>query len=133
LIGEFFITREGRNAGKTPLIGKKEYDLGKKNRVNKREFFLWKAAKKRAKDMSLPFDLEVSDIIIPELCPVLKIPLAQGNNLRHTASVDRIIPDKGYVKGNIMVISWQANSMKNNATPEELINFCEFYLAYLKK
>ena len=42
-------------------------------------------------------------------------------------SLDRIIPEKGYVKGNIIVVSLKANTMKNNATIEEIKNLYDFY------
>jgi hypothetical protein len=35
-------------------------------------------------------------------------------------SLDRIDPKKGYVKGNVAVISYKANRIKQDATPEEL-------------
>lgn len=41
----------------------------------------------------------------------------------NSPSLDKIIPQLGYVKGNIIVMSMKANIMKANATKEELINF----------
>lgn len=38
----------------------------------------------------------------------------------NAASLDRIDNSKGYVRGNVMVISLRANAIKNNATAEEL-------------
>lgn len=100
------------------------------------------AAKYRAKKNNLPFDLEVSDIVLPTHCPILKIPLltyaGQGNNIRKDSySLDRIDPTKGYTKDNIQVISGLANRMKQNATQEELILFADWviktYLTQEKK
>jgi len=71
----------------------------------------------------LPFDLDESDLIIPEFCPVLGIPIffEDGNGPKsHSPSIDRLIPSKGYVKGNIHVISRKANRIKNDATLDEL-------------
>lgn len=34
-------------------------------------------------------------------------------------SLDRIIPGKGYVVGNVRIISWRANQLKSNGTVEE--------------
>ncbi len=48
-------------------------------------------------------------------------------------SLDRIIPEKGYVKGNVIVVSNKANVIKNNATPEEIIAVGEFYKKLLEE
>lgn len=80
--------------------------------------------KSRAKRLGIPFGLELSDIIIPELCPVLSIPIwsapGQGRNPINSPSLDRVNPELGYIKGNIRVISNRANLLKSNATLEEL-------------
>jgi hypothetical protein len=87
---------------------------------------IWKKAKDRAIKHGLDFNIEESDIIIPEICPILEVPLEFGTkgSYEHTPSLDRIDNSKGYVKDNVWIISKKANSMKNSATPEELSTFC---------
>ena len=101
-------------------------------KTDTREFDLWAAAKERASKSSIPFDIELSDIIIPDSCPVLGIAidkrLGRGRRQPDSPSLDKFIPDKGYVKGNIQVISWRANWLKNNGTVDEWIkiaNWCQ--------
>ena len=79
-------------------------------------------AKMRAKAKGLPFNLDLSDIVIPDVCPVLGIPIrgAVDKFDYQSASLDRLIPKLGYVKGNVNVISMRANTVKNNSTYEEL-------------
>lgn len=79
------------------------------------------AAKCRAKERGLPFDIELKDIIIPNICPLLSIPLIKSKSWSpNCPSLDRIIPSLGYVKGNVWVISGKANVMKSDATLEEM-------------
>ena len=97
-----------------------------KRKVDDPALFMWKQAKHRAKyDYSgMDFSIEVGDIILPEVCPYLGvgfIPLDKD----YGYSLDRIDSSKGYVKGNIQVISRLANLMKNNATKEQLIAFAK--------
>lgn len=82
-----------------------------------------------AKKVGLPFNLEASDLVVPDMCPVLGMPLqintSPGPKL-NSPSVDRIRPELGYVKGNVAVISMKANQIKNNATLEELEKVTEW-------
>jgi hypothetical protein len=76
----------------------------------------------RAKRRGLAFDITVSDVHVPERCPVFGIPLVFGaaRNSEDSPSLDRINPRFGYVKGNVAVISQRANTIKNNASSAEL-------------
>jgi len=90
---------------------------------------MYRRAKSRAKDKGLDFDLKKSDIIIPDSCPILGVPLVVHTGSGawpDSPSLDRILPEKGYTKGNVWVISQKANQMKGNATPEELKAFGEW-------
>ena len=87
------------------------------------EYETWCRAKISAEKRGLQFDLEPSDIIYPEFCPVLGIRIEQNTKRGpndSSPSLDRIFPERGYVKGNIRVISQKANRIKNDATAEEL-------------
>ena len=83
-------------------------------------------AKKRAEAAGLPFSLSVNDIVIPEVCPVFGIPLAAPTGEKsgpqdNSPSLDRIRPALGYVPGNVRVISYKANRLRNNGTFVELM------------
>lgn len=82
-------------------------------------------AKYRARRLKIEFDLTQGSIIVPKTCPVLGIPLffgRPGKNgpLPNSPSLDRIDPTKGYVRGNVRVISNRANTLKCDASLEEL-------------
>lgn len=89
-------------------------------------------AKRRAKKYGLPFSITESDLFLPDVCPVLGIPLEFGSGERvdGSPSIDRIIPAKGYVPGNVAVISWLANRLKWDKTDPELF---EKVAAYLRR
>lgn len=94
--------------------------------------YMFKRAQARAKRDNLPFDIIEEDIIIPDICPILKMKLTFPRGLDKmggrdsSPSLDRIENSKGYVKGNIQVISSLANTMKNCATNEQLILFAKY-------
>jgi hypothetical protein len=96
------------------------------------EQYIWFRAKQRAAKYGYDFNLEVSDIVIPKICPVLEVPIEIGtkDSYEYSPSLDRIDNSKGYIKGNVWVISKKANSMKNSATPEELSKFCKNIIRY---
>lgn len=83
---------------------------------------LFNNAKLRAKKKNLDFNLNVEDIIIPEICPLLHIPIIISKNKvsDNSPNLDRIDNTKGYVKGNIWIISKKANTIKNNANIQEI-------------
>lgn len=87
-----------------------------------REYVLWYTAKRRAIKAGVPFDIEPSDIVIPETCPMLGGPIT-------TPSIDRVVNSLGYVKGNVCVVEKNNNRLKSNATVEQL----EAILAYIRK
>lgn len=95
-----------------------------------KEFELFHNARKRAREDNLPFDIEISDIAIPEFCPVLGIKIeanSGGSRMKDSSpTLDKFYPAKGYVKGNIQVISWRANRMKSDGTPEDWIKIAKW-------
>jgi hypothetical protein len=89
---------------------------------NHPERILLRAAKSRAKKNKLEFNIDEFDIIIPEFCPILKIKLeiATGRGPKnHSPSLDRINNNLGYIKGNVRVISFRANSLRKDGLLEE--------------
>jgi len=88
-------------------------------------------ARKRAKDFGLEFSITLDDIKMPEFCPVFGTKLVNNEgyaNRDNSMSLDRIDSSKGYTPDNICVISNRANSIKGNATIEDL----EKLIAYMK-
>jgi hypothetical protein len=79
----------------------------------------------RARMYNLPANIISEDITLVRMCPLLNVPLEYGNHLSspYSASLDRIEPNKGYIKGNIQVISMLANQMKSSANKTELLTF----------
>ena len=81
-----------------------------------------RGVKSRCKKKNLKFDLQIENIIVPDICPVLGIPLEYKNGKGPqpgSPSIDRIRPERGYVQDNVRIISNRANILKNNMTLEE--------------
>ena len=118
----------------TPEQRKKAQDKQNRSRAEHPEKYMHVKAKKRARERGIDFNIEVSDIVMPKNCPVFKkyelkkIPDIKSGPKPWSPSLDRIDNSKGYIKGNVQVISNKANSMKNNATPEELLEFAYWVL-----
>lgn len=90
---------------------------------------MFERAKERANRFGREFDIELSDIVIPERCPIFNVPFIQESNHDYSPSLDRIDSSRGYTKDNIMVVSRRANVLKNNMTLQE----CEMILDHLKR
>lgn len=86
--------------------------------------------RRRAEKANIEFNLDHKYLcaIAPNNCPIFKVPLVWGHGNKEVAgravdnspSLDRIIPERGYVKGNVAWISMRANSIKQDATEKEL-------------
>jgi len=86
--------------------------------------------KRKARYRNKLVTITESDLTQPEYCPVLGIKLdyqATTSFQENTASVDRIDNTKGYVSGNVHVISMKANRLKSNATVEELLKVANYF------
>lgn len=98
-------------------------------RAEKPEWYMHLKARTRAKEKNIEFNIDVSDVVMPKYCPVFKKyelkkePSGKAGPKPWSPSLDRIDNTKGYIKGNVQVISNKANSMKSNASPEELLQF----------
>ena len=89
-------------------------------------------AKSRARRTGLAFTITPTDLEpLPIMCPVLGFPLVYGateDEKNRAPSLDRINNAKGYVPGNVRIISFRANTLKRDATLEELralVAYCE--------
>jgi hypothetical protein len=84
--------------------------------------YLVTRARRRALTKGLEFTISESDILpLPERCPVLGIVLrcASGPARPDAFSLDRSDNNKGYVPGNVVVMSYLANRLKNDGTAEQ--------------
>lgn len=92
------------------------------NKASDKELWAWSTWKNiaaRAETNHLPFNLHWEDIETPDYCSILFLTLLYDRYRLKTrqdalASVDRIIPSLGYIRGNIQTISWKANRIKRN-------------------
>lgn len=67
------------------------------------------------------WDINFGDLDWPTHCPILGIPIdyfSEGRS-ENSCSFDKLDPDKGYIKGNVIIVSWRANRIKNDGTKEE--------------
>ena len=88
-------------------------------------------AANRARNAGVPFELTEGDFEIPSVCPVLGIPLVPGKGRRgptdSSPTLDRIISSRGYVRDNVVVVSWRANRLKSDGTMTELETIVRWY------
>lgn len=114
---------------KENYYGEYQSDLQYKNRL------IW-SARRHARERNINCELKVSDLKIPEYCPVLgikmnpKIGKGRQNRIElgDSPTIDRMNNDIGYISENICVISGRANHLKSDATIEEI----ESIVSYMK-
>lgn len=88
------------------------------------KFSRWKAS---AKARGVPFTITEVDLDWPKHCPYLDVELnyLSDDKADNVASLDKIVPELGYVPGNVMIISNLANRMKSSATKEQILAFAK--------
>ena len=90
-------------------------------------YTLWVGAKTRAKKQGVPFSITPEDVFKlvrdVEVCPVLGLRFNYENKGGHkdnSPTLDKFIPELGYTKENTYLLSYRANSLKSNATLQEV-------------
>ena len=133
LPAEHFYVVRGRTNGKRDSNGIirscrcKDCQIKDYLKLDPRKKLLY-AARKRAKQNGLECTITVDDIVIPDICPALGIKLEarigagrqNREDIGNSPSLDRIDNSKGYIPGNVAVISLRANMIKTDATAAEL-------------
>lgn len=113
--------------GLTPKMPEITYDT----EYDRIRGYIIRNSKYCAKRRNIEFSIKYTDFELPELCPILGIKLEYGagydGNAPQHATLDRIDNTKGYVPGNIMVVSRLANAMKNEASFNQLQTFITNY------
>lgn len=117
-IKEYRADYQRKYLAEIPLLSKMKRMLGIARRNAARD----------GKDFSITMD----DVVWNEVCPVLGIKLNYGkpSNGRlsyDTPSLDRTDSSKGYIPGNVVVMSWRANMLKADATHEEAIKLANYF------
>jgi len=131
-----FCTRKCSGVGNAKNFGDRvnNYDISKHSDNVRDEYtpfrYHLRNCKKRYREFNI--DLQYLKELWEEqqgICPFsgIKLVLNAYTNIfkdqRYSASLDRIDSNKGYIKGNVQVISYRANTMKGDATPKDLIQF----------
>ena len=105
--------------------------IAKYTKTNPR-YRIWKSSYVNSRKHGTEHTIKVVDILLPETCKYLGIRLdyrcaSVRGSLRawNAPSIDRIDPSRGYVPGNIQVISDLANRMKTDATIEQMLEFAK--------
>jgi len=94
------------------------------------EKYIFSSAKSRAKKAKECFTISLEEVVIPEFCPCLGIKLELFGEAYNSPSLDRIDNTKGYVKGNVQVISQRANRCKSNLTKLEMVLVARAFLEW---
>ena len=122
-------------------IAEHDREYRKKNPYQIQSTSLSSSARKRAKQKNIPIDLDF--ISTPNMLDWLKrqpncvccdrvFGIGYKGKFRfqnNSPSLDRLIPSLGYISGNVFLICFRCNALKNDATLKEL----ETVLGWMKK
>jgi hypothetical protein len=100
--------------------------------------YAFRRLRMRAKQHNLPFDLDADYLtqIWSGSCAIfgtpLQYPYSTDRMVDDKATIDRIVPDLGYVKGNVCWVSNRANIIKSFGTVEEHRKIVEYMTSHTK-
>lgn len=116
------MTKYRKKKGISEKYRKYKREWYQEEKKNHPEVYMWRGAKYRATKNGIEFNIEVSDIKIPKKCPILKLKLEMNEYAprANSPTVDRVDNNKGYVKGNVRVISSKANLLKSDLSVPEI-------------
>ena len=85
-------------------------------------------AARQAKLLDVPFTIKLDDIVLPEKCPALKIPIELSKPKRHPHTPTAIMLDfaRGFVPGNVVVVSYAAAELRGTAEAKDLRALADF-------
>ena len=126
------------NCGCSHPAFKKGYQSKLKPNQFKRLYKHLKGVESRAKENNIPYNLDIEYFIdkdtkpdkektgYPDYCPILGIRLDHELGADHRPSFDKVIPEHGYLKGNVQIISYKANRLKSNMHLNDFKKFVEY-------
>ena len=97
--------------------------------IDKAKQHKFNVKRSQAKSLGVDWNIRFQEVEWNDWCPVFDIKLNwlnEGKAKDDTPSFDRTDSDKGYVAGNVVIMSWKANRLKNNATKEDLKALSEY-------
>lgn len=137
-----YLSHEEYGAGKRALDKLKDKLLGqqwKTNRNNwkwedellkaKHDYFRRK--KQNEKKGKWEWLIDFDDVVWNDVCPILGVPIDWTSDVRCDASpsLDRRDSKLGYIPGNVELISWRANRIKNDGTAEEHLKIANYMMS----
>lgn len=99
-----------------------------RNRIENPKILMLKRVKARCSITKHECTITIDDFEIPEYCPILGLRLEMniGRPKPNSPSVDRIDNTKGYIPGNVSVISYRANLRKSDMSKEDIRRMWEY-------
>lgn len=132
-----YYERRGRERARAYYVANRDAALDKAREYRedpeKRKKMQYQSLRAKAKKANIPFDLDFNDLVWPTHCPILQVELTHsGGTSWNSPSIDKVIPELGYIKENVRIISNLANTMKAHATKEQLLLFAQNIGKYME-